>query len=265
MKICIGCNEELDESNFYRKGGKNKDKGHQSRCKKCFNDKTKAYQNKNYKKIQENQKIYYLINKEKINNSNKINYKLNKEERSKKAKEKYKSNPRYFLDKTKAYQNKLKLDPIQFEKSKEKRRKYDAKRRKKYPYLYILRNQIKNIKELLGTHKQTSLKKELGYSPLEFKKHIEYQFKENMNWDNLGLGKEKWNIDHKIPVTWFVKETPFNIVNNLQNLHPMWWEENNLKSNKYSSEIDCEYYNLIKEYIIEDKLININIYNHEKI
>ena len=76
-----------------------------------------------------------------------------------------------------------------------------------------------------------------------------------MNWNNLGLGENKWNVDHKIPISWFKKETPFNIVNHLSNLHPMWWNENNTKSNNYSTSIDDIYHKLIMDYIQKDKYI----------
>lgn len=47
------------------------------------------------------------------------------------------------------------------------------------------------------------------------------------------------------------------------NLEPIWWIENNKKSNKYSTLICLEYFNLIKEYILEDKL-NLIIINDKK-
>ena len=75
MKTCIKCNQELDESNFYPKGGKNKDKGYQSKCKICFNINSKQYKEKNKKQINEYLNNYYLDNKEKIDNANKNNYK----------------------------------------------------------------------------------------------------------------------------------------------------------------------------------------------
>ena len=37
----------------------------------------------------------------------------------------------------------------------------------------------------------------------EFQAHIEFQFTEDMNWENYGFGKGKWNIDHIIPKSAF--------------------------------------------------------------
>jgi len=258
MKKCIGCNIVLEqtEANFYKKGKKYE--GFQSRCKFCFNKQTISNQkNEDYKKYLKN---YYKLNKEKIDLQNKNNYYINKEDRSKKAKEKYHSNSEYYLNLQKSYQEQVKNDPDKLEKQRERFRKWHKENRNKNPHLHLIRNQLKNIKELLGTKKTQPALLELGYTPDDFKKHIEILFKENMYWGNIGLGEGKWNIDHKIPVTWFKQKTPFYLVNNLMNLEPIWWVENNKKSNKYSTPICLEYFNLIKEYILEDKL-NLIIIN----
>jgi len=74
MKTCIKCNQELEESNFYTKGGKNKDKGYQSKCKICFNDNTKLYNIQNNIQIKKYLNNYYINNKEKIDTANINNY-----------------------------------------------------------------------------------------------------------------------------------------------------------------------------------------------
>ena len=74
------------------------------------------------------------------------------------------------------------------------------------------------------------------------KNHIESQFVNNMNWSNI-------EIDHKIPVTWFEIETPSNIINDLDNLHPLLIEDNRNKLNKYNSPITQHYYNKIIKHI----------------
>lgn len=276
-KICIGCNKELEcnKDNFYYKKKYN---NYESRCIPCSRNKhtenkikngetwkvrAKEYYIENKEIINEKTKPYrrnyYKENKEKIDLQNKNNYVLNKEDRSKKAKEKYKENPEYFLGLSKNYQNKVKSDPIKLEKQRERYKKWHKENRNKNPHLHLIRNQLKNIKELLGTEKTQPSLLELGYTPDDFKKHIELLFKENMNWGNIGLGKDKWNIDHKIPITWFKQNTPFYLVNNLMNLEPIWWVENNEKSNKYSTPIYLEYFNLIKEHILEERINFIKI------
>lgn len=62
-------------------------------------------------------------------------------------------------------------------------------------------------RSLKKTTKTDTLKRLLGYSIDELKEHLEAQFENWMNWDNLGLTatkeKETWQIDHIIPVNTF--------------------------------------------------------------
>ena len=101
-----------------------------------------------------------------------------------------------------------------------------------------------------GKKKNGKTEKILGYSIEVFKKHIEYQFINNMDWDNI-------HIDHKIPLTWFKPETPVNIINNLFNLQPKLAGDNISKLNRYSDNISLEYFVLIKEWILGDYLSKI--------
>lgn len=73
----------------------------------------------------------------------------------------------------------------------------------------------------------------LGYSALDLRTHLEKYFENGMSWENYGLGPGKWTIDHIRPVSSFSLDTPMSIVNSLDNLRPMWWEENLRKSSKY--------------------------------
>ena len=68
----------------------------------------------------------------------------------------------------------------------------------------------------------------IGYSSLDLKLHLESLFTDGMSWDNYG----KWEIDHIKPLSKFPKDTDIKIVNALSNLQPLWWEDNNKKSNK---------------------------------
>ena len=109
MRICIGCNKELDLSNFYVKKKQN---GYESRCKECFKIKhqenkikngnnwkirAKEYYLENIEVISKKAKIYlkeyYKQNKEKIDKLNLNNYYKNQKKRSDQSKKKYKENP----------------------------------------------------------------------------------------------------------------------------------------------------------------------------
>jgi len=72
----------------------------------------------------------------------------------------------------------------------------------------------------------------LQYTPKELINHLEKQFKDDMTWDNYGI----WHVDHKSPITSFdiqeMGDEEFMRCWCLDNLQPMWGEENIRKSNK---------------------------------
>jgi hypothetical protein len=72
----------------------------------------------------------------------------------------------------------------------------------------------------------------LGYTPEELINHLEKQFTEGMTWDNYG----EFHVDHKLPISSFnikeIGDEEFMKCWCLDNLQPMWGEENIRKSNK---------------------------------
>lgn len=70
----------------------------------------------------------------------------------------------------------------------------------------------------------------LGYSANELKSHLELLFKEGMTWENYG----EWHIDHIKPVSLFEDFEDIKLVNALDNLQPLWANENLSKSNHYN-------------------------------
>jgi hypothetical protein len=72
----------------------------------------------------------------------------------------------------------------------------------------------------------------LQYSPEELATHLENQFTEGMEWENYG----EWHVDHKTPITAFnfqeIGDNEFMKCWSLENLQPMWADENIRKSNK---------------------------------
>jgi hypothetical protein len=72
----------------------------------------------------------------------------------------------------------------------------------------------------------------LQYTPEELIIHLEKQFKDDMTWDNYGI----WHVDHKLPITSFdiqeMGDEEFMKCWCLDNLQPMWGDENIRKSNK---------------------------------
>lgn len=72
----------------------------------------------------------------------------------------------------------------------------------------------------------------LGYTLEELMVHLEKQFTEGMTWENYG----EWHVDHKIPMAKFVFESTddreFHLCWSLDNLQPLWANENLLKGSK---------------------------------
>jgi hypothetical protein len=153
-------------------------------------------------------------NKEKLNEYVKTWYEQNKEYRKKYIKE-YREN--------------------NVDKIRQIKRDYERKRKASDP-LYKL---ITNFRTAIWTVlKESNVDKYghyfdvLQYSPEELINHLEKQFKDDMNWDNYGV----WHVDHKLPITSFdieeMGDEEFMKCWSLDNLQPMWGEENIRKSNK---------------------------------
>ena len=79
-----------------------------------------------------------------------------------------------------------------------------------------------------------SILKLLGYSSANLKSHLERQFIDGMNWNNYGRGG--WEIDHKIPISFFKEYPPSNfivkILWSLDNLQPLWKVDNLKKTSQ---------------------------------
>ena len=86
----------------------------------------------------------------------------------------------------------------------------------------VLRSRL--LKAFKKNSKSGSAIKDLNCSIEEFKKYLESKFQPGMSWDNYGKGKDKWNIDHILPLK------DFNLLNPLEvsraccytNLQPIW-------------------------------------------
>lgn len=113
-------------------------------------------------------------------------------------------------------------------------------------HLFAWRNLLKNYLNRKYLKKNDSTYNLLGYSYIELREHLESLFTSEMNWSNYGT---YWQIDHIIPISRFLKETPVDVVNSLINLRPLCKEDNNKKSNKIddSSYLIIEHF---KQYLI---------------
>ena len=121
------------------------------------------------------------------------------------------------------------------DKHRETKRDYERNRKSNDP-IYRL---ISNFKSAMSTVlKESNVDKYghyfdiLQYTPEELINHLEKQFTDTMTWDNYGI----WHVDHKLPITSFdiqeMGDDEFMRCWSLNNLQPMWGEENIRKSNK---------------------------------
>lgn len=153
----------------------------------------------------------------------------NKEYTSEKSKIWYEKNKEY----RKEYYNKWRSENP--EKWRESKRNYERTRKANDP-LYKL---VANFRTAIWTVlKENNMDKYghyfeiLQYSPEELATNLENQFTEGMTWENYG----EWHVDHKLPITSFnfqeIGDNEFMKCWSLDNLQPMWGDENIRKSNK---------------------------------
>jgi hypothetical protein len=206
-KVCIGCKQTKTYCEFTndksRKGGLN------STCKECKKTYNKKYNIDNKIEISKKQKEY--------------NKKIEVKQKNK--------------------QYKIKYEEKNKDKIKVKRKEYNKQNQKN-----LLKDPIKNlqhrmrcvigqcIKRLNNNKKSQNTLSTVGLeSWVLFKKHIESQFTEGMNWSNHGHGKNNttWHIDHIIPLSSAVTEEDVYRLNHYTNLRPMWGSDNIRKSNKH--------------------------------
>ena len=215
-KICTKCKldksiDEYSKKNKYKNGIQK----YSTICKKCTNEYLSVYRNteKNIEKRIEYDKEYYEKNQIKILNRKKEYHQENKDKILEYKKQYRKDN---FI-KIKDYFSKNKF------RVTEAQRRY----RKKYPHIVAWRRMLYRTLYYMGTEKEGSTQDMLGYSAAQLKHRIEKQFREGMTWENYG----EWEIDHIIPLTSFDKTTDPCVVNSLDNLQPLWKEENMAKFN----------------------------------
>jgi len=228
-KKCPRCGNEKPTSEFPK--DKRRKDGFYVYCKTCSN---------------ENGKKYYLNNVEKT----KIAHKKWRDSNPEKAELSRKRWLENNVNRSRLYQKKWCDDnrdrvrerdriyvQANHEKIRERTNKWYNEKMKNDPVFKLKRNISKSIRQSLksnknGYHWETLV----GYTVNELKEHLEMQFKDGMIWGNHGYGKDKWHIDHIIPVSLFnitsARCKGFKKCWALENLRPMWQIENMRKSNK---------------------------------
>lgn len=198
------CKEKKDINDFHFSKGLPK-----ARCKCCINKVNKEWyiQNKD-KKIQYS-KQWAENNKDKDRSYKRKYYRKNSDKMN------VASSAWREQNKEKHVQNVI--------KSTRKRYKNDVL----FRLAFLVRRGVARVTNAVKQDKELRSLEYLGCSLEEFKSHIESLWSEGMSWDNHG----EWHIDHKIPLSWFIKNSddPWK-ANHYLNLQPLWAEDNLRKS-----------------------------------
>ena len=153
------------------------------------------------------------------------------------VKERLKKNHKKWSEKNKEhlteYHKKWRTENV--EKWRSTKRNYERNRKASDPLYKLISNFRTAIYTVLKENNITKFGHYfdiLQYTPEELINHLEKQFKDDMTWDNYGV----WHVDHKLPITSFdireIGDEEFMKCWCLDNLQPMWGEENIRKSNK---------------------------------
>ena len=220
MKKCSKCKEIKSLDEFYK--DKHKVDGVTSNCKVCVKQGSSLYYNQNRETViertskygKEYMKVYRVQNKEYLQNYLRQYREINSDYYKK-------YNQQYYVD------------------NKEYFNKYQKEWQKINIHSTRWRSLLSETVKRLGQSKESSTSNLLKYSALDLKKHL----------DSLGMIWNYHQIDHKVPVTWFKEDTPPHVVNDLRNLQPLSPEENQIKGNRFSSNISEDYLEIIKPFL----------------
>ena len=153
-------------------------------------------------------------NKEYMTNKSKIWYEQNKEHRKEYLKEYREKN---------------------IEKIREVKRTYEKTRKHNDPLYKLISNFRTAVYQVLkenNVDKNRHYFEILKYTPDELIIHLEEKFTDEMSWDNYGI----WHVDHIRPISSFniqeIGDESFMECWSLNNLQPLWGDENIRKSNK---------------------------------
>jgi membrane-associated HD superfamily phosphohydrolase len=153
----------------------------------------------------------------------------NKEYMSVKSKKWYEQNKEHRKEYLKEYREK------NIDKIRQIKRDYERNRKSRDPLYKLINNFRTAIYQVL---KENNIQKNghyfdiLQYTPDELIFHLENQFKDGMTWDNYG----EWHVDHiKAIASYNIQEigdSEFMECWSLENLQPLWGEENIRKGSR---------------------------------
>lgn len=258
-KVCSKCSEEKSVNCF--SPDKRHSDGLYSTCKDCINasnrESRKHWTEEKKEEKRKKKREYEKNHPEKKAQWDKTYRENHAEELAIKKQEYYIANKEYLTEYKKeyarthkeelaAYKHQYYLDHI--DEVKRKAREYYENNRelvnerlveyrknnKQAQIAHNLRTRIGNA--VSGRSKGGRLLSVIGCDISFFLHHLESLWDENMGWHNYGLGKDKWSMDHIIPLEWhnLENEDECKKAFHFSNTQPMWNPQNASKSNRYS-------------------------------
>lgn len=214
-------------------------------CNKCYqkerwwaNREKKLEQSRKWKKehreeLRKKQLDYYYKNKDKINAAKRNNPEKIKKRRTWQRKNRVKLNLYRRLN----YNGKKEYACFKkWVKNNPEKRKLQRKKE----YLKVKDDPVYKLERIVRVYMHKALSKNkinkkgqhtfdlLGYSALDLKEHLESKFLEGMSWDNYG----DWHIDHVVPICLAKNMEEVLFLNKLENLQPLWAEDNLQKGSR---------------------------------
>jgi hypothetical protein len=235
-KKCSDCGEEKNVDDFM--------KG-RAQCRKCRNRVKNVWQQNNPERIKKYKEKRIEIDREYMRNFLR-NYRISQPEKVRNAQKKYyNKNKEISIQKTKEWRHKNIEKARQHGRDSYQRRKLsNPEKLKQYQREYcrkLRENPIIKLHMRMSTGIRKSLQGKkngfkwetlVGYTRKQLAKHLEKQFKDGMCWENIS----KWHIDHIIPKSAFhitsANDIDFKKCWALNNLQPLWIEDNMKKGNK---------------------------------
>jgi hypothetical protein len=134
---------------------------------------------------------------------------------------------------------------------KEQRNEYAKKRHAKKlledPQFRLRANIGTQIRHALKDYKKDKSKMLVGCDIPQLKEWLQYQFVDDMNWDN----NKEWHVDHIIPLAFFdlTKREEQLLACSWTNLRPLWAKENRDKRDKILSNVIINHVNTVKQFL----------------
>ncbi len=161
----------------------------------------------------------------------------------------------------KSYYNNKKYDRKEYQSLykrviSDKRKLYLKEYSLKNKHKYIDRYKIIKVEKGINDTRTIKRINNLVHRTLNYKNEEKLKLSKNyLGWtkhsfiEKFGNIPKDYHIDHKVPVSWFLKHTPINIINSLDNLQLLYKDDNLKKSNKFCHPISMEFFEIVKNYI----------------